>query len=142
MMPIDIMSTTIWVDRETRLALRRLQEAFGTGSANATIRRLIEQPSTDARTLFARHRDAIRAILRRRRLRRMVAFGSRARGDATAASDLDLAVEVAPGADPLAILAAEADLEQALGLRVNLVEVPNPSLREVLRREGVVFAAR
>lgn len=133
------MGTTVWVDDETRKALRRLQEALGADSANATIRRLIEQPATDARTLFARYGKAIRAILRRHRLRRLIAFGSRARGDATPASDLDLAVEAAPGADPLAILAAEADLEDELGLGVNLVELPNPSLRPILRREGVAF---
>lgn len=133
------MGTTVWLDEETREALRRLQAQLGTGSANATIRRLLDQPASDARTLFARHRTAIAAILRRHHVRRLVAFGSRARGDATAASDLDLGVEVAPGAEPLAVLAAENDLEELFGIRVNLVELPNPALRAALRREGVPF---
>lgn len=130
----------MWIDEGTREALRRLQVAFGTDSVNATIRRLIEQPSPDAQGLFAKHHDAIRTILRRHGIRRLVAFGSRARGDATAASDLDLAAEFAKGSPPLALLAAEADLEAELGLKVNLVEIPNPKLADVLRREGVPFA--
>ncbi|HLE97266.1 MAG TPA: nucleotidyltransferase domain-containing protein [Candidatus Thermoplasmatota archaeon] len=133
------MGTTVWIDDGTREALRTLQRTLGTGSVNATIRRLLDQPATDAHSLFARHRAAIRAILRRHRLRNLVAFGSRARGDAQAASDLDLAVEVATGASPLAVLAAEADIEKELGISVNLVELPNAKLKDVLRREGVPF---
>jgi len=135
------VGTTVWIDDDTRRELRRLQDAFGAPSVNATIRRLIETPTLDARTIFHRHKDAVAAILARHRLRRLVAFGSRARGDATPASDLDLAAEPEPGADPLAILSAEADLEAAIGVSVNLVELPNDRLRDVLRREGVPFAA-
>jgi predicted nucleotidyltransferase len=134
------MGTTVWVDDGTRKALRRLQRELGTESVNDTIRCLIERRALDARAVFALHRDAIKAVLRRHRLRRLVAFGSRARGDAGPTSDLDLAAEVAPQADPLALLAAEADLEEATGLRVNLVELPNPRLQGAIEREGVPFA--
>ncbi|MFO1535954.1 MAG: nucleotidyltransferase family protein [Thermoplasmatota archaeon] len=136
------MGTTVWVDDATRRDLRRLQQELGARSANDTIRRLLDRPALDARTLFALHRDAIQAVLKRHRLRRLVAFGSRARGDASPTSDLDLAVEAAPRADPLAVLAAEADLEQVTGLRVNLAELPNPRLEEAIAREGVPFAPR
>lgn len=135
------MGTTVWVDDETRAALRRLQEALGTDSVNATIGRLVKQPALDARTIFAAHRDAIQAILRQRRIGRLIAFGSRARGDATHGSDLDLAVEVEPDADAWAVLAAEVDLEEELGVPVDLVELPNPRLAEAIEREGVAFAA-
>lgn len=135
------MGTTVWIDDATRAALRRLQRQLGTPSVNATIQRLLQNPAQDAHTLFARHRKAIRAILRRHHLTGLVAFGSRARGDAGPASDLDLAVHVAAGADPLALLAAEGDLEAALGLKVNLVELPNPALEAAIRREGVPFGA-
>lgn len=135
------MGTTVWIDDETRRELRRLQDAFGAPSVNATIRRLIEKPTLDAHTLFLRHKQAVAAILRRHHLRKLVAYGSRARGDATPTSDLDLAAEVGPGADPWAILAAEADLEEQFGIPVSLVELPNERLRDVLRREGVPFAA-
>lgn len=134
------MGTTVWVDDDTRQALRRLQKEFGTDSVNATLRRLIERPALDARTLFALHRDAIRAVLRRHRLRRLVAFGSRARGDAGPTSDLDLAVEASPRSGPLSILAAESDLEEVLGLPVNLVELPDARIQAALDHEGVPFA--
>lgn len=133
------MGTTVWVDDGTRAALRRLQSALGTDSVNATIRRLLEQPPADARSLFSKHRSAIAAILRRHKLKGLVAFGSRARGDANPASDLDLAAEAGPDAAPLAILAAEADLEAELGVPVSLVELPNTKLQSVIAREGVPF---
>lgn len=135
------MGTTVWVDDDVRGALRRLQVALGADSVNATIRRLLEQPALDARTIFAKHRPAIRAILKRHHLHGLVAFGSRARGDATPQSDLDLAVEVAPDADALALLAAEADLETEIGVAVNLVELPNPRLAAAIAREGVAFGS-
>jgi predicted nucleotidyltransferase len=135
------MGTTVWVDDETRKALRRLQRDLGAASANDTIRRLIERPSLDARTLFALHRDAIAALLARHKVKRLVAFGSRARGDADPASDLDVAVEMGRGADALAPLALEADLEDLLGMPVNVVDLPNPRLASALRAEGVPFAA-
>lgn len=131
--------TTVWIDDDTRDALRRLQEALGTPSVNATIRRLLEQPATDARAIFASHRKPIRDVMRRHRIRKLVAFGSRARGNAGPASDLDLAAELDPKADPLALLAAEADLEAALGMKVDLVELSSERLRAVLKREGVAF---
>src|ERR1051325_2689385 len=117
------MGTTVWVDDETRKALRRLQRDLGAASANDTIRRLIERPSLDARTLFALHRAAIAALLARHKGKRLVAFGSRARGDADPASDLDVAVEMGRGADALAPLALEADLEDLLGMPVNVVDL-------------------
>ena len=36
--------------------------------------------------------------------------------------------------------AAEADLEEATGLQVNLVELPNARLQDAIEREGVPFA--
>ena len=135
------MGTTVWIDDGTRQELRRLQDAFGDPSVNATIRRLIAQPAMDARAIFARHRDTIRAVLRRRHLGSLVAFGSRARGDAAPASDLDLAAVPGPKAGPLDVLAAEADLSEALGLRVHLVDLPNPKVEAAIRKEGVRFDA-
>lgn len=135
------MGTTVWVDDDTRTALRRLQEELGTDSVNATLQALLRRPAPDARMLFGMHREAVAAILERHHLRSLVAFGSRARGEATEASDLDLATEVDPDADPMAVLAAEADLEEVLGVPVDLVELPNPRLQDVIEREGVSFAA-
>src|SRR5688500_17699042 len=120
------MGTTVWLSSETREDLRRLQGQLGVGSVDAAVRHLLARPAVDARTLFAVHRKAIAATLRKHGLHGLVAFGSRARGDATVASDLDLAALVQAGAGAMAILSAEADLEQELGVPVNLVELPNP----------------
>jgi len=111
-----------------------------TDPVNATIRRLLEQPALDAHALFARYRPEIPAILRKHGLRRFVAFGSRARGDAGPTSDLDLAMEHGPRAKPLAILAAEADLEEVLGVPVDLVELPNERLQHMIARERVAHS--
>lgn len=135
------MGTTVWVSDGTREALRELQKALGESSADATIRRLIERPGLDARTIFALHHDAIKAILRKHKLRKLVAFGSRARGDAKPTSDLDLAAELAPGAAPLSLLSAEEEIERAVGLSVNLVELPNPKLGATIASEGVPFGS-
>lgn len=133
------MGTTVWLSSATREDLRRLQGQLGLGSVDAAVRHLLARPAIDARTLFAVHRKGIVAILRKHALHGLVAFGSRARGDATVASDLDLAAVVKAGAGPMAVLSAEADLEQELGVPVNLVELPNPALEAVIAREGVPF---
>lgn len=135
------MGTTVWIDTATRLELRRVQVEFGAASVNDTIKRLLARPALDARTLFALHRDAMKAILVRHRVNKLIAFGSRARGDAGPTSDLDIAVEFNPRAKPLAALAVEADLEELLGIAVNLVELPNKPLAAAIKREGVPFAA-
>ena len=135
------MGTTVWIDEAVRRALRERQEQFGARSVNETIRRLLEAPGVDARTLFLRHGKEIKRILDRHRVRKLIAFGSRARGDARPDSDLDLAVEMPANANPLAILALEADLEELLEVKVDLVELPNARLRPALEREGVRFGA-
>ncbi len=48
-------------------------------------------------------------------------FGSVARGDATAGSDLDLLVKMKPGASLLDLIAIKQDLEDLLGIRVDIV---------------------
>jgi hypothetical protein len=128
------------VDDETREELRHLQARLGTRSVNDTIKRLLRRPPDDAFALFSRHRAEIRGILDRHGLSNLVAFGSRARGDAGAASDLDLKADVASDAHPLAVLAAEADLEELLGIPVHVVVRPPPQLAAAIRREGVAFA--
>lgn len=83
--------------------------------------------------------DALRGRLTERAdLRLVLAFGSRARGTATDASDLDLAVS-APGID---LLTLAAELSEALGVEVEVVDldtdIPIP-LQMRLVDEGVVI---
>ena len=64
-------------------------------------------------------------------------FGSRARGDASESSDVDVAL-LAPSADLLEI---GAELSQASGLEVNVISLADPGvpLLDELLRDGVVL---
>lgn len=88
--------------------------------------------------------DALRSLLpaakqllqSRHGARRVVLFGSLARGDATERSDVDLAVE---GLEPTAFFPAIADLTGLFDSPVDLVEIERapPSLLARLELEGI-----
>src|SRR5436305_8107094 len=85
---------------------------------------------------LAGHRDSIRAF----GARRLGLFGSQARGEATATSDLDFVVEFAPGTKTLDnYMDLKAFLEDLFGRPVDLVvsEVIKPRLREAILRETI-----
>jgi predicted nucleotidyltransferase len=82
--------------------------------------------------------DALRHVLARQSgMRLAILFGSVARGTANEQSDVDLAVDVEPGAD-LAALASELTI--AAGREVDLVRLSDAGvpLLEELVRDGVV----
>lgn len=66
-------------------------------------------------------------------------FGSLARGEADAASDLDLLVDLEPGRSLVDLGALLADLEVELGARVDVVTEAGlrPALRERVLRDAV-----
>jgi len=66
-------------------------------------------------------------------------FGSRARGHARPDSDLDLLIDLEPGRDLLDLVAIKQDLEDLLGLHVDVVSSAglSPYLRESLIRGAV-----
>jgi uncharacterized protein len=70
--------------------------------------------------------------------RSVAVFGSVARGDERPGSDIDFLVELAPGTRPFEILALGADLEEALGVKVD-VGTPD-SVRRRLRSEVLAEA--
>ncbi|CAN5680759.1 nucleotidyltransferase [soil metagenome] len=90
------------------------------------------------RELFEVHRDEIKSIASRHQGTSLAIFGSVARGEEGPGSDLDLLVELAPGARPFALLALGAELEDLLGVRVD-VGTPD-SLRPHLRDEVLAQA--
>jgi uncharacterized protein len=90
------------------------------------------------RKLVEAHRDEIKAIVARHCGRSVAVFGSVARGDEGPESDIDFLVELEPGTRPFEILALGAELEDALGVKV---EVGTPeSLRQRLRGEVLAEA--
>jgi predicted nucleotidyltransferase len=70
---------------------------------------------------------------------RVRVFGSRARGEASAASDLDLLVDLAPERDLLDLIAFKLDVEDLLGHHVDVLT--EAALSPYLR-EGVLAEAR
>lgn len=90
------------------------------------------------RDLLEARRDEIKAIVARHHGRSVAVFGSVARGTAGPDSDIDFLVEFEPGTRPFEILALGADLEDALGVRVD-VGTPE-SLRERLRQQVLAEA--
>lgn len=89
--------------------------------------------------LRAAQRDTILAIARRHGVKSIKVFGSFARGEARPDSDLDLLVEAGPETTPFFPGGLLADLEQALGRPVEVVEEAglHPRLRSQVLREAV-----
>jgi uncharacterized protein len=82
------------------------------------------------------------AELRQAGIRRLSLFGSVARGDAGAESDVDLVVEFDPAAemDLIRLVALERRLGKALGRPVEILPEPieNPRLRAKVERDRVI----
>ncbi len=85
------------------------------------------------------HRDVIERTARLHGARRIRVFGSVARGTAREDSDLDLLVELEPGRSLLDLIAIEQDLEDALGIRAQVITEGSlkPRLRDAIISEAV-----
>lgn len=99
---------------------------------------MAEIANVPLRGLVDARREEIRAIVARHRGRSVAIFGSVARGDDGPESDLDFLVEFEPGVRPFELLALGADLEEALGVKVD-VGTPS-SLRPRIRDEVLAEA--
>lgn len=68
-------------------------------------------------------------------------FGSQARDDAQAGSDLDLLVKLAPGRSLLDLVAIKQDLEDLLGCPVDVVteEALSPYIRPQVMKEAIAL---
>lgn len=76
----------------------------------------------------AAHRGELREVLRRHGVTNPAVFGSAARGDDREDSDVDLLVDFAPGTDIIDIIGIKRELEDVLGVPVDLV--PRNGLKE------------
>lgn len=84
------------------------------------------------------HREEILRIAQRRGAHNVRVFGSIVRGDAGLNSDVDFLVEMEPGRSVLDVSELILDLEEALGRRVDVVEVRHPSALAEQILSGVV----
>ena len=89
--------------------------------------------------LLVEHRAALLVLAERRGLRNVRVFGSMARGDHHAHSDVDLLVDAPPGTSALALCGLSIDAEQLLNKPVDVVTEGflYPSMRERTVREAV-----
>jgi uncharacterized protein len=88
-----------------------------------SLRRYPYEVTDDVLTLegLRRHRAEILRVARARRVHRVAVFGSVARGEAHPGSDLDLLVDFEPGASLLDQVGLFQDLEELLGIGVDVV---------------------
>jgi uncharacterized protein len=83
----------------------------------------------------------IREAAERHGATRVRVFGSFARGDNREGSDLDLLIELEPGRSLLDLIAIKQDLEDLLGVHVDVVTERSisPYLRDTVLKEAVVL---
>ena len=89
--------------------------------------------------LLEQERERIERIARRFGARNVRVFGSRARGDASPASDVDLLVEMEPGRSLLDLIGLEQELRGVLGVEIDVLtpDSISPYLRDQIEREAV-----
>lgn len=101
----------------------------------ALIQKLFRLMNRHVRT----HREAILRLAREHGARNVRVFGSAARGDETATSDLDVLVDMEEGRSLIDHVALKQDLEELLGQEVDVVTEASlhPQMRERVLREAV-----
>lgn len=85
-------------------------------------------------------RDDILRLARKWGVKDIRVFGSVARGEARPGSDLDLLVDLEPGRSLLDLVGFELDLEEHLGVEVDVVT--EPSLHRLIRDHVLAEAVR
>ena len=97
-----------------------------------------ERPAPNSRSIFM-ERQSILAAARRHGAGQVRVFGSVARGEATATSDVDLLVEFEASRSLMDHAALVEELEGILGRRVDVVSVKalKPELRQEILRDAV-----
>jgi len=91
--------------------------------------------------LIQERRADILAVAALHGARRVRVFGSRARGQGSGASDLDLLVDLAPERTLLDLIAIKQDLEDRLACRVDVLTEAglSPHLRQQVLAEAVAL---
>lgn len=89
--------------------------------------------------LVRKHRREILAVASKHGVARVRLFGSAARGEDDATSDVDLLIQMEPGRSLLDHIAFKQDVEDVLGTKVDVVSegAISPYIREAVLREAV-----
>lgn len=115
--------TTIALDPALRDKLTDLKRLWNLPKLEDVVRKLVEEPPLTAGSLFERRKPAVLAVIARYRVKRVIAFGSRANGEARSTSDLDLAVSIPKEASLFDLVHLQDDLTAAFGLPVHILEI-------------------
>ena len=121
--------------------LRRLLEACGEQVSATSVDVMWALPRKGPiGKAVERHRNGIRASGRAISDEPVRIFGSVARGEDTAESDLDLLVELREGENVLAVYELQETLEALLGVRVDVLSTraASPEVLEAAMRDAVV----
>jgi predicted nucleotidyltransferase len=134
--------TTVALSPATRDRLLDLKRQWRLRTTEDVIVRLLEGQLFGAKALYLSRREKVDAVLHKRGIRRLVAFGSRARGDARPDSDLDLVGRLPKGSDLVDLAQAQEELAEAFGVRVDFVSEGGlrGALKEQVERDGVMLA--
>jgi uncharacterized protein len=116
------------VGRAADRGLTQKQIADAVGRSQPEVSRLIKtyrtsrfQSATPLGRIVVQHRDQILALARAHKATNVRVFGSLARGEDDDASDIDLLVDLEPGADLVDLATLDIELEQLLGHPVDVV---------------------
>jgi len=108
--------------------LTQQQIAHAIGRSQPEVSRLIKahratlfRPTSPLGRILARHRDEVVALAHAHKASNVRVFGSLVRGEDDDASDIDLLVDLDPGADLLDLAALDIALETLLGHPVDIV---------------------
>ena len=129
------MTTTIKLRSETKRMLELLKR-HPRETYDDVVRRLIGEAKTPPSSRI--FEEAVR-YLRKRGIRDIAVFGSRARQESRPDSDLDLLVSLPSGMSLLDHVGMEMELSSLLGVKVELVsrEAVSPYMRETIEGEAV-----
>jgi len=135
------MRTTLAVTTTTRDRLLRLKQAWGVASVDDVLARFLDGAPLGAKALYAANQVAVDAVLRQHRVSRLVAFGSRARGDARPDSDLDVVVTLPDDADLFDLVDVQDALSTAFGVPVHATtpQALRQRLKANVDQDGVVL---
>ncbi|HHE46734.1 MAG TPA: nucleotidyltransferase [Bacteroidetes bacterium] len=88
---------------------------------------------------FHQYGESIARIITQYGGRNIRVFGSAARGEATESSDLDILIELEAGRSLLDLIAMQQDLEDLLGIKVDVVTEAglSPYIRDDILEEAV-----
>lgn len=134
--------TTVIMSPATRDRLLDLKRQWRARSTEAVLLRLLDGEPAGAKALFEARKKLVTPVLRKHQIKNLVAFGSRARGDARPDSDLDLVGDLPPDADLFTLVRAREELAAAFGMKVDFVTRGGlrPRLAAEIKRDGVRLA--